>query len=388
MLTRLEKSPIGRFVPIGKGNKAYVPDPLPRRVELPAAVVYRLDQASRAVATLAGVGETIPNPHLLSAPFMRREAVLSSRIEGTQASLSDLFFYEAATPRSPKGDVAEVANYVEALEEGLTLLDKLPLSLRLMNTAHGTLMRGVRGSDMAPGELRREQVWIGSQGTGIGEARFVPPPPEYVRDLVLDWEQFANEELEIPPLVQCAMLHYQFETIHPYLDGNGRIGRLLIVLFLCAKGVLPTPLLYLSAYFERNRAAYYDHLLRLSASGDWPAWLAYFLEGVVEQANDALLRARRVRSLQDKYRRLLQDRGETANAFRLLDRLFESPLISAPNAAKHLGVTTAGARRMLERLAESGIVSLVPEHWPRIYVAQELLDVMQAASYTGAKASQ
>ena len=186
------------------------PDPLPL-TPLPGTLL----EASRAVATLAGVGETIPNPHLLTGPFMRREAVLSSRIEGTQASLSDLFMYEAS--RRARGDVLEVRNYVSALEEGLALLETLPASLRLINALHSTLLRGVRGQEKRPGELRTEQVWLGSAGTPLKEARFIPPPPHLVRDAILDWERFANESIEMPPLVQCALLHYQFEAIHPYL---------------------------------------------------------------------------------------------------------------------------------------------------------------------------
>jgi Fic family protein len=338
--------------------------------------VYRLDEASRAVATLAGVGETIPNPHLLVRPFMRREAVLSSRIEGTQASLSDLYLYEAS--KQVRGDVLEVRNYVSALDEGIELLEKLPISLRLINRLHASLLTGVRGQQRRPGEIRDMQVWIGAAGTPVEEARFVPPPPSHVLDAMTDWERFANEDLQMPPLVQCALLHYQFEAIHPYFDGNGRIGRLLIVLFLCARGVLSVPLLYLSAYFERDRQAYYDQLLDVSATGDWSAWLRYFLEGVIEQAHDSLTRTRQIRDLYDTYRDVLLKKRITGNATGLVDLLFVQPYMTAPFAAAALNITNAGARKILERLVEVELIDLIPDTWPRLFVAQELVEIIAA----------
>ena len=377
MTIQLSNSPCGRLVPISNGNMAFVPDPMPRLLDLPLPLVNRLDEASRAVATLSGVGETIPNPSLLIRPLMRREAVLSSRIEGTQASLDDLFRFEATGLRRPKGDVAEVFNYVSALEEGIGLLEQLPISLRLINHVHAVLMQGVRGQEKYPGQLRTGQVWIGAAGTPIEQARFVPPPPHLLMEAIGDWERFANETVLLPPLVQCALLHYQFEAIHPYLDGNGRIGRLLIALFLYAKGVLRTPLLYLSAYFEADRQAYYDQLLRVSATGDWSTWLEYFLTGVTEQATDALFRTRQLREMHDRYRSLLQESRESINAVRLVDEMFAMPFMTAPQASRVLGITTAGARRVLDRLAERGLVKLSPGSWPRLYVADELLEALQ-----------
>jgi Fic family protein len=242
---------------------------------------------------------------------------------------------------------------------------------------HVRLLERVRGRDKSRGELRTGQVWIGSEGTTLEEARFVPPPAEYVRDLLTDWELFLNEDIEMPPLVQCALMHYQFETIHPYLDGNGRIGRLLITLFLCAKEVLPTPLLYLSAYFERRRDEYYDHLLAVSQRGSWQDWVRFFLRGVAEQAQDALLRSRRVRQLQDRYRGLLQERGESGNAFRLLDELFANPFMTTPLASHLLSVTSAGARGILQRLVDAGVVEEISGTWPKFYVARELLEAIE-----------
>ena len=381
MFVELENSPVGQLVTTIEGHRAFVPASLPRAVDLPADVIMHLDEASRAVATLSGVGETIPNPHLLVRPFIRREAVLSSRIEGTQASLSDLLRYEAAaTRRRPTGDVVEVANYVMALEHGLRALDELPICVRLANQMHEILLHDVRGEDKKPGTLREVPVWIGAEGSPIEAARYVPPPAPLVRELLEDWEQFVNEAGRLPPLIQCAMMHYQFEAIHPYVDGNGRLGRLLVTLFLCAKGVLRDPLLYLSAYLERRRQEYYDGLLNVSVTGDWLPWLRYFLAGVAEQARDTLLRIRHVRGLQERYRAKLQEVRASGNVFRLLDELFAAPSMTIPEAARRLGVTTAGARNIIEKLREQDIVQLQAGSWPRLYEATELLEIIDAPS--------
>ena len=373
---KLGKSPIGQVVPIIGGEHAYIPNPIPRHIDLSPTLVYHLDEASRAVATLAGVGETIPNPLLLIRPFMRREAVLSSSIEGTQASLSDVFMYEASGVR--KGDVLEVINYVLALELGISELQNIPICLRLINKMHAKLLESVRGEEKRPGILRNEQVWIGSEGARIEEARYIPPPSDMVSDLMLDWEKFANEEhLTLPPLIQCALLHYQFEAIHPYLDGNGRIGRLLIILYLCSKKILPTPLLYLSAYFERNRNLYYDQLYGLSATGDWHEWLNYFLDGVIEQANDALRRVRIIRELEEQYRHKLQELGESANSLRLVEELFAFPVTTTPRVARFLDVSSAGARGILQRLTRAGIIEEIPNMWPHHFIARELLAAIE-----------
>ena len=378
-MVQLQGAPCGHLVPTLSGQSAFVPDPLPRHIQPSQPLMRSLDEATRTVATLAGVGETIQNPRLLIRPFVRREAVLSSRIEGTQASIYDLYRYEASGSRRPEGDVEEVANYVSALDRGLSLLDELPISVRLINQVHSVLMRGVRGGERRPGELRDEQVWIGPSGAPIEEASYIPPPPDLIRDLLFDWERFVNNGDTLPPLLQCAMMHYQFEAIHPYLDGNGRIGRLLITLFLRAKKILPTPLLYLSAYFERDRSAYYEQLFRLSATGDWETWIIYFLEGVAEQARDALTRVSRVRKLQERKRQTLLERHESANALRLLDELFARPVMAVAEAARVLDVTRAGARRILERLVQAGIVvEGIGSKWPKLYIATDLLYVIEA----------
>ncbi len=378
MINDLKNSPVGSLTKTFDGNLAFAPNPLPRELLLPTALSRELDRATLAVGTLAGAGEVLPNPHLLVVPFLRREAVLSSRIEGTQASISDVFEFEAAGERAEKGDVREVVNYVRAMDHGLERLKTLPISIRMTNELHERLMLGVRGQDMRPGELRQDQNWIGSSGTPIESARFVPPPPRLVPDLLAEWERFVNDDLVMPVLVKCALMHYQFEAIHPYLDGNGRIGRLLITLFLCQEEVLPTPLLYLSGYFERHRDEYIDHLFQVSATGRWDPWLGFFLRGVADQARDALRRSRAVRELHDQYRERLQGAKASANVMRLLDLLFVNPYVTVPNAARLLGVTTPGARGIVNRLVEAGLIELHEGLWPRIYVARELLRLIEA----------
>ena len=378
MVLDLKDSPCGRLVATEQHHNAFVPDPLPRHMPLSTSLVSQIDKATLSIGTLAGVGETIPNPNLLILPFLRKEAVLSSKIEGTQASLSDVFIFEASEGRWPSPDSREVINYVDALNHGIRRLDELPLCTRLSNELHQVLMQGVRGEDKRPGELREIQNWIRSKGTNIGDARYIPPPPDYLPDLMADWEAFVNEELEMPRLMQCALIHYQFEAIHPYVDGNGRIGRLLITLFLHARNVLPKPLLYLSAYFERNRDAYIDHLLKVSLSGDWEPWLEFFMQGVVEQAEDALERSRRFRQLHEQYRELLQEKKESANALQLLDALFINPYMTAPRAVEVLGITHAGAQGVINRLEAIGLLREIPGRWPHLYVAHDLLETLES----------
>ncbi len=371
-------TPTGTYVPIS-GGYAFVPVPLPRRINLDASVVYLLDQATHRVGTLSAVGETLPDPYVLVRPFMSREAVLSSRIEGTQTLVADLLLYEGSGQRSDRtGDAAEVANYTRALDHGIAALERLPLSVRLFNEIHAILMDGVRGDEKRPGELRATQVVVGRPGSTVRDASFVPPPPHLVRDLLGDLEAFANADLKIPPLITSAMLHYQFETIHPYLDGNGRIGRLLIILYLCQKQVLPVPLLYLSAYFERNRAAYYRQLRALHETGDWDRWLTFFLTGVEEEARDAVLRSRTLLRLQRTYRDRLLRRRTSANALSLVDRLFSTPYVTRALVARTLGVSQAGAKGVIDRLCDAAVLERVPNHYPALFVARELVEAIQA----------
>ena len=370
----ISSSPSGRIVPTIEGQQAFVPNPLPTDLPMSSRLVSLLDRASHAVGELAGVGETIPNPHILIRPLLRREAVFSSQIEGTVASLSEVFAYEAGSRRPSGTDVAEVVNYVVALEYGIERFKSLPISFRLVNELHERLLAGVRGQDKRLGEFRRQQVWIGVPNTPIGEARFIPPPAEYLRDLFHEWERFVNEDTDMPPLVRCALMHYQIEAIHPYSDGNGRIGRLLITLFLCACGVLRMPLLYLSAYFERDRQRYYDELFNVSAKGNWEQWLSYFLIGVYHEAKDVVERIRRMRILQEEWKAQLESHRESANVLRLLERFFAQPITTALQAAEFLDISDAGTRRVLSRLVDAGVVTRDDSTWPHLYISQRLLD--------------
>lgn len=379
-------SPVGQLVPTIGTAQAFVPAPLPRALELSAGTTLLLDEASRAVAYLAGVGETLVNPMLLIRPFLRREAVLSSRIEGTQASLSDLYEFEAGAVKSAAGDTGEVSNYVLAVEHGQERLAELPICGRLVNELHAILLKGVRREDQSLGQWRNEQVWIAAEGTPVEQARFVPPPHSAVPDLMADWEQFVNDAERMPPLIACALMHYQFETIHPYRDGNGRIGRALITLFLIQRRILPIPLLYLSAYFESHRAAYYDHLLGVSRNGDWGPWLKYFLSGVLEQARDATVRSRRIRDLRDEYQQRVQATRASTNAVRLVDELFAHPYLNAEFAGNVLGLTKQGARNILERLVALEIVEVYRDTWPYLYVARELVRTVEEPIDVGSEA--
>lgn len=372
----------GRLVRIGSGGSAYwafVPHPLPPGLAYDGELIRQLSAADRALGELAGVGRTLPNPHLLVAPFLRREAVLSSRIEGTQADLTDLYAYEAGQLNlpglsAPASDVREVHNYVRALEYGLQRLETLPVSLRLIRELHERLMEGVRGEQAAAGTFRGTQNWIGRPGCTLAEAEFVPPPPGEM-DAALDaFEHYLHAGNDDPPLVRLALIHYQFEAIHPFLDGNGRIGRLLISLLLVHWHLLPQPLLYLSAYFDRHRQAYYDHLLAVSQRGAWRAWVLFFLRGVAEQAQDAVARVRRLQELQQRWRRALTQARSSALLASVADSLFTAPILTIPLVQQRLGVTYHTARRCVERLSEAGILRQMGDwSYGKVFYAPEII---------------
>jgi Fic family protein len=373
-------NPSGRLVQIdheGKAYWAFVPDPLPPAITLDAALVRALSDADRALGELAGLGRAIPNPHLLIGPFTRREAVLSSRIEGTQADIADLYAYEAGA-RKDDADAREVLNYVRAMNHGLQRLAELPVGLRLIRELHAHLMEGVRGGAAAPGEFRRVQNYIGRPGCTVETADFVPPPVAQMIPALEDWEAYLHADDGNPPLVRLAFIHYQFETIHPFLDGNGRIGRLLIPLLLVEWNLLPLPLLYLSAFFEKHRGAYYDLLLAVSQRSAWGDWLLFFLRGVEEQARDAIARARRLQDLQREWRERLQARRYTAAALlKLVDELFVAPTVTVPQVQEILGVTHRAANQTVMRLVDEGILVPIPGRARnRQFVAQAIMDIL------------
>ncbi|MFN2185035.1 MAG: Fic family protein [Anaerolineae bacterium] len=378
-------SPSGRMVRDPTGYWAFVPHPLPPALTWTPTVVAALSQADRALGELAGLGRSLLNPHLLIAPFVRREAVLSSRIEGTQASLSDLYAYEAVqktavqlTMFEPPPDVREVYNYVRALEYGLDRLQSLPLSLRLIREIHARLMEGVRGEHGTPGEFRRSQNWIGPPGCSLQDATYVPPPVSEMEEALGALERFLHQPADWPPLARLGLVHYQFEAIHPFLDGNGRIGRLLITLLLCAERLLPEPLLYLSAYFESHRQDYYDLLLAVSREGAWETWLVFFLQGVAAQAQDAVARARRLQDLRERYREQFQAERAAGRLLQVVDLLFARPMVTMPQIAEALNVNYATATRYISHLENAAILREVTgQARNRVYRADEVLAAIE-----------
>ena len=337
-----------------------------------------ISDADRSLSELSGAGRLLPNPHLLISPYVRREAVLSSRIEDTQAGMDDLFYFEADENEPPRvPDVREVANYVRALNHGLDRLADLPISTRLIREIHGELKRDIRASHVTPGEFRQSQNWIGPPGCTLRDATIVPPPvPEMTRGLS-DWEKYDHSNAKEPPLVQCALMHYQFEAIHPFLDGSGRVGRLLITFFLCERGMLSQPLLYLSAFFERHRDEYYRRLLAVSQRGDWRRWLEFFLRGVAVQAKEALEGTRSILDLHAEYRERLGRKRTPTAAIRLVDHLFENPVVSMAVLAKSWNMSFPMVKRGVDRLVDLGILSEVTgRQRNRVFVARELFDLL------------
>ncbi|RIH87466.1 Fic family protein [Calidithermus roseus] len=372
----------GKLFPIGGGAYAFVPDPLPSTIPWSQGFVRLLDEARGSLGELAGLLRTLPNPYLFIRPFVRKEAVLSSRIEGTQASLVDVYALEAQVPLLPLGeireDAREVLNYIQALERGRELLRELPLSLRLLREMHAVLLQGVRGHSRAPGEFRRVQNWIGSPGSSLQEARYVPPPPGPMLEALDALERFWHSEHGLPPLVEIALVHYQFEAIHPFLDGNGRIGRLLITLMLLERGLLPEPALYLSAYFERHRSTYYDLLLRVSQEGAWEEWFAFFLQAVQTEAKDAASRAQSLLALRQGWRERYQREGGSAYLLALVDLLFEQPVLTVPWVMKRLQITHAWANRLVKRLTQDKILEPIGERKRnRPFAARAVLEALE-----------
>jgi len=367
----------GRIVKIAHGGYAFVPAPLPPAINYTAELVQQLSRADQALSELSGLGRYLPNPHILIAPYVRREAVLSSRIEGTRTNMDELLRDEIESQSGESGDsdVREVRNYIAALEHGIRRLDRLPLSLRLVRELHKHLMKGVRGEVATPGEFRRSQNWIGKSGSTIETATYVPPPPQEMTEALGAWERFLHERELMPDLVQCALMHEQFEAIHPFLDGNGRVGRLLITLFLIERGRLTQPLLYLSEYIERHRQDYYELLQRVRTHGDWPGWIMFFLAGVADTATKAVAQAGRLMDLREEYRARLRT---TPRAVELLDELFTNPYITVARAASALGVSNPTARQVVAALENARMLEEVSGRaWGKLYLARPIMRVIE-----------
>lgn len=369
--------PSGIWRNTGGGYKAFYPNLLPPSINWSPSLIRAMSDADSRLGKLAGEGQRLPNPYLLIRPFIRREAVLSSRIEGTQSTLGELLAAEAgvAVTRSPD-DLREVGNYVTALEYGLQRLKSLPLSLRFVRELHAKLMDGVRGYHATPGDFRRSQNWIGEPGCTLAQASYVPPPHDEMMDHLSGWEKFLHEDT-LPPLVQAALMHYQFEAIHPFLDGNGRVGRLLIIILLCQREVLPLPLLYLSAFFEATRGDYYERIRGVTEHGEWERWLHYFFNGVARQSEDALSRAERINILLEKWR-IQATADSSATPARLLDLIGSNPYVTPRNAERKLGVVYNTAMDAIRRLERRGILQQIGEsRRDRVFCAKGILDILE-----------
>lgn len=348
----------GRLVPTIEGRRAFIPDPLPPARLSVEAFLPELTRATQAVGELKGIGRTITNPLLLIRPLQRREAVSSSSMEGTYTTLSDLFLLEAgAEEAATRGDTREVLNYVRALEGAIDGLGTLPISTRLIRDAHRRLLTGVarhRGAAVQAGELKRDQNWIGGSGR-IDTARFIPVPPAETPDAIDALMAFANRQDGASPLIDAALAHYQFEAIHPFGDGNGRVGRMMIALMLIDRGTLPQPLLYMSPYLERHKDRYIDLMYAVSCDGAWEAWIAFFLEAVAESAAETIAVVERLQDLQRDYRDRFQTARRSALMLRIIDLAFEQPVRSVSNIAEALGVTYAGAANNVAVLVAQGV---------------------------------
>jgi len=367
----------GRLIKTPRGYWAFVPAPLPPAIDYSPELVLLLSQADTALSELSGLGRYLPNPDLLIAPYVNREAIASSRIEGTQADLSDLLLDEiepGATPRD--SDVLEVRNYVAALHVGMKTLKKLPLSCRLVREVHAVLMKDVRGQEKTPGQFRRSQNWIGPPGSTLFDATYVPPPhePEMLECLTA-WERFLHDRGLMPDLVQCAWMHEHFEAIHPFLDGNGRIGRLLVTLFLIERGRLSMPLLYLSSYIEQRREEYYVRLQRIRTHAEWSEWLHYFLSAVRATARSAIDQSRELLRIRESSGRKL---GKEYKALSLLDELFINPYTTIARAARHLGVSSPTAARTIGVLEKAGMLEeSTGRVWGRVWLSRPILKAVE-----------
>jgi Fic family protein len=370
----------GRYLAQTTGYKAFIPASLPPQpdVEFDGEMRTLLSNADRDLARLDAIASLLPNPDFFVAMYVRHEAVLSSQIEGTQSTLEDVLAFEAdaAQNDTPK-DVEEVVNYVRAMNHGLKrLAEDFPLSLRLIREIHGELMQNVRGGDKSPGEFRTSQNWIGPTGSALNSASFVPPPPHELMTALGDLEKFLHQgKTTVPLLIRCGLAHAQFETIHPFLDGNGRVGRLLITLILCEEGALSRPLLYLSVFLKANRSEYYDRLTAIRHQGHWEQWLKFFLRGVSVTARAATRTARHIMVMRESHR---NDVLKSAKALKLLDYLCQQPLVSVKKVAQVVGCTVPTALKLVADLQQRGwLREITGYERNRLFSYQPYLDLFR-----------
>lgn len=368
----------GHYEPQASGYRAFVPSPLPPDppVLFLPELMRLLSEADRKLGRLDGVTQVLPDPDLFVSMYVKKEALLSSQIEGTQASLQDVLAIEESRLND---DTQEVANYIDAMNHGLNRLREFPLSLRLMREIHARLLASGRGSERTPGEFRYSQNWIGAQGCSLADAAYVPPAVDDMHKALGDLETFFYDCSEIPTLIKIGLIHAQFETIHPFLDGNGRMGRLLITFWLCNEGILSQPVLYLSYYFKRNRREYYDRLMDVRFKGAWEEWLAFFLRGIAQTSEEGVTSAKRIIALQSDCLQRIGDARLNSNHTLLLDRLFESPSITKRKAAEVLGVSEPTAKTVIDNLCDIGVLRDVEPRAQRNkrFVFQRYLDILE-----------
>ncbi len=363
------------------GYKAFLPASLPPDppVKIEGELQRLLSNADMSLARLDGLGHILPNAGLFIAMYVKKEALLSSQIEGTQASLEDLFEFESGKKPENINDVAEVVNYVKALNYGMERLGEFPMSLRLIKEIHAVLMEGVRGGEKTPGEFKKTQNWIGPPGCTLKDARFVPPPPHEAEAAMGALELYLHQPQQLPVLVDCALVHYLFETIHPFLDGNGRLGRLLITFYLHWKGVMEKPLLYLSYYFRKYRQEYYDRLNMVRDNGDFEQWIAFFLKGVVVTADSAVDAAKQIMELQSRHRSLLwQKKMSSPLAVGILEKLFYTPYVSVNDIASDFSITYQAASTLTSQLENAGILKeITGRKRDKRYIYADYLQILE-----------
>jgi len=341
------------------GYKAFIPNPLPPNppIRIEGEIQHLLTNANIAIGKMDTMGYLAPNLEHIIAMYVRKEALLSAQIEGTQASLEDIFEYENQIPVKNINDVKEVVNYIKALNHGMKRLAEFPMSIRLIKEIHEILLEGARGKEKTPGEFRKSQNWIGSPGSTLATASFVPPPPKEAMDAMGELELFLHKDSELPLLINCALMHYQFETIHPFLDGNGRLGRLLITFYLYWKGVLQYPLLYLSYYLKIHRQEYYDRLNLVRERGDYEQWIIFFLKGIIWTSESALQTIKNLLQLQEDHKkRLISKKLSTPYAIALLDYLFEKPHLTINDVADHIKISYQGAKALVDQFVTAEIL--------------------------------
>ncbi len=359
-----------------EGYQAFFPEPLPTSLNYPEQTVRRLTDATAAIHRLAGASRLLPTPEILIGPYVRLEAVLSSRIEGTMTTVGQLLEFQVGGEAKPTGDMREVINYIDALDHAVGRLKELPLSNRLIREAHEILMTGVRGEHATPGEFRTTQNWIGAPGSTLASAGFVPPPAREAAEAMGDLEIFLHDR-RLPHLVAVGLAHYQFETIHPFADGNGRIGRLLIILMLIERRILQQPVLYLSAYLERHRDQYYRLLDDARRTSNLFPWLDFFLDGVNQMAREAEERSVRLTDLQRELRAQLLEGGGTPTAVRLGERLLDTPYVTVSAISRQLGVTFPTAQRAIEDLVAKGVLAeITGGRRNRVYLSKKVFDIV------------